>query len=111
MYRGGAGAMTGESLHFSRLHAKQSEKIMRRQIWYLRPRDLRFLGLIAVTGLTIAMYLDSGLRLASLAGSGWRTLDLDALKQRIETGELRQREAGWYHPATEEEMRSVEGAP
>jgi ABC-type microcin C transport system duplicated ATPase subunit YejF len=84
---------------------------MRRQIWYLRPRDLRFLGLIAVTGLAIAMHLDSGLRLAGQAGSGWRTLDLDVLKQRIETGELRQRESDWYHPATEEEMRSVGGAP
>jgi len=59
----------------------------------LRLRDLRFLGLVAFTGLAIALYLGTGLHMAARAGSGWRVLDSDALMRRIETGELRDREA------------------
>lgn len=72
-----------------------------------RLRDLRFLGSVALTLLTIGLYLDTGLRLVGEEGSGWRTLDLDALMQRIESDELREREADWYHPATQEETRGV----
>jgi len=82
---------------------------MIRHLRHPRPRDLKFLGLVAVTGLTIALYLDTGLRLAGETGSGWRKPDLDALTQKIESGELRDREAEWYHPATEEEMRGAGG--
>ena len=84
---------------------------MFRQIRYLRPRDLRFLGLVALTGLTIALYLDAGLHLAGQEGSGWRKVDLDAVMRRIDTGELRELEADWYHPATEEEVRGLEETP
>jgi hypothetical protein len=83
---------------------------MMQKIRHPRPRDLKFLGLVAVTGLAIALYLDTGLRLAGETGSGWRKLDLDALMQKIESGELRDREAEWYHPATDEETRAVGGA-
>jgi len=76
-----------------------------------RQRDLRFLGLVCVTGLVVALYLNAGLRLAGQEGSGWRSLDLDALHQRIESGELRDREADWYHPATDEETRAARGLP
>jgi hypothetical protein len=68
------------------------------------------MGLVILTGVVVVLYLKSGLRLADREGSGWRALDLDALQQRIETGELRDREAEWYHPATEEETRGVRGA-
>jgi hypothetical protein len=81
------------------------------QIRHLRMRDLRFLGLVAVTGLTISLYLDTGLRLASQEGSGWRAIDLNALTHKIESGELREREAEWYHLATEEETRGIGGSP
>jgi hypothetical protein len=81
------------------------------QIRHLRPRDLRFLGLVAVTGLTISLYLDTGLRLAGQEGSGWRAIDLDSLTQKIESGELREREAEWYHTATEEETKGLGGTP
>jgi hypothetical protein len=84
---------------------------MLQQIRHWRARDLRFLGLVALTGVLIALYLDAGLRLASQAGSGWRTLDLDVLQQRIETGELRDREADWYHRATDEETGGLEVKP
>jgi len=83
---------------------------MFRQIRYLKSRDLRFLGFVAATGLSIVLYLGVGLRLADQEGSGWRRLDLDALLQRIEVGELDDREADWYHRATEEEARGARGA-
>lgn len=83
---------------------------MLQQIKHWRSRELRFLGLVALTALVAAFYLSEGLRLSAREGSGWRTLDLDALLQRIETGELRDREADLYHPATEEETRGLRGA-
>lgn len=82
---------------------------MLQKIRHWRPRDFRFLGLVALTGVIVALYLGESLRLAAREGSGWRTLDLDALLQRVETGELREREADWYHPATEEEAHGVRG--
>ncbi len=51
----------------------------------------------------IALHLNAGLHQAERVGSGWRALDLDALQRRIESGELRDREADWYRPATPEE--------
>jgi hypothetical protein len=80
---------------------------MLQHLKHWRPRDLRFLGLVGLTALVGMLYLSEGLRLAAREGSGWRTLDLDVLMQRIETGELRDREADWYHPASDEEERGV----
>jgi hypothetical protein len=84
---------------------------MIRSIRHLRPRDFRFLGLVTLTALTVSLYLDASLRLAGQAGSGWRVLDLDALGKRIESGELRDQEADWYHPSTEEEARGLGETP
>lgn len=70
---------------------------------HLHRREIGFLGLVAVTLAMIALYLNAGLRLAGPGGAGWRTVDLDSLQRRIESGELRDREADWYHPATSEE--------
>ena len=70
---------------------------------HLRQRELRFLGLIALTLLVIGLYLGEGLHRVEREGTGWRTIDLEALQRRIETGELREREAQWYHPATPQE--------
>jgi len=78
-------------------------------IRHLRYRELRFLALIAITASLIAVYLSTGLRLAEEAGKGWRTIDLDTLQRRIETGELRDREADWYHPSTPEEIQTSGG--
>lgn len=77
----------------------------------LQLRELRFLGLIAITVLLMALHLSSGLHLADQEGSGWRKIDLEALQRRIETGELREREADWYHPATPGEIRPQRGGP
>jgi hypothetical protein len=74
-------------------------------------REVRFLGAVGVIGLIIALYLAGGLRLARLEGRGWRTIDLGRLQQRLETGELSEREADWYHPASEEEAAAMGDGP
>jgi len=75
--------------------------------WHLR--DVRFLGLIAMTALLIALHLGEGLRLAAREGSGHRVIDVKALERRIDAGDLSDREADWYHLATPQESRG--GAP
>ena len=70
-------------------------------------RELRFLGLVLITGLAIALQLTDGLRLSALQGSGWRVIDRAAVERRIEAGDLRDREASWYHPATDIETRAA----
>jgi len=67
-------------------------------------RDVRFLGLIAVAGLAIALHLGEGLRLAAREGSGHRVIDLKALERRIEAGDISEREALWYHQTSPDEM-------
>jgi hypothetical protein len=78
---------------------------------HLHRRELRFLGLVALTLLLISLHLGSSLRLAERSGTGWRTVDLPALQRRIETGELSDREADWYHPATPDEAAAPKGVP
>jgi hypothetical protein len=63
------------------------------------PREARFLGLIALTAVLIALYLGEGLSLATREGSGHRVIDRRALERRIEAGDLTDREAIWYHEA------------
>jgi len=77
---------------------------------HLHVRELRFLGLIALTLALIALHLGSSLRLAELRGIGWRTLDLPALQRRIDSGELSEREASWYHRATPNEAAAARSA-
>lgn len=69
-------------------------------------RDLRFLAMLLVTGCLIALVLVEGLRLQAPGGAAWRALDLPALQRRIDSGELRNREALWYHQATEQETKA-----
>ena len=76
-------------------------------IHHIHPRELRFLGLLLITALVIALQLADGLRLAGLTGSGWRVVDRQALERRIGAGDLSDREAVWYHPATPEETRAA----
>lgn len=68
-----------------------------------QPREARFLGLIALTALLIALDLGEGLHLAGRAGSGHRVIDIKALERRIEAGDLTDREALWYHQTRPEE--------
>ena len=80
-------------------------------VTHWRGRELRFLGLVGITVWLLALYLNAGLRLAQQEGSGWRTIDLEALQRRVETGELTDREAQWYHLQTEAPQAGAEGAP
>ena len=68
------------------------------------PREARFLGLVLLTMVLIALHLGEGLRLAAREGSGHRVIDVQALQRRIDAGDLIDREADWYHPATPEEL-------
>jgi hypothetical protein len=61
-------------------------------------RELLFLGWIGITLCLIGGYLLSGQGLVEQPGSAWRRIDLKALQQRIEGGDLRDREAAWYRP-------------
>ncbi len=60
-------------------------------------RDLRFLGLLGLSLLLAALYLGESLEQAGHRGQGHRRIDLKALERRIEAGDLRDREADWYH--------------
>ena len=76
------------------------------RIPHIHERELRFLAMVLATCCLIALQLGAGLRLAGLAGSGWRTVDVPALTRRIDAGDLSDHEAVWYHPATEQEGRA-----
>lgn len=65
---------------------------------HLHHRDLGFIGLVGATLILIASYLVAGYGLIDQQGSGWRRIDLKTLQQRIDTGDLRDRDASWYHP-------------
>lgn len=74
---------------------------------HIHERELRFLGLVLVTGCLIALQLGANLRLQGLAGSGWRAVDRPALERRIEAGDLSEREADWYHPSKAQGTRAA----
>jgi hypothetical protein len=71
-------------------------------------REARFLGLIALSLVLIALGLEDALRAAAQPGSGYRMLDRKALERRIQAGELSDREAGWYQPSTPDETGGAE---
>jgi len=73
------------------------------QLRHIHERELRFLGLVLITGLVIALQLVDSLRPLGLSGSGWRVIDRQAVERRIESGELSDREASWYHPLSNDE--------
>jgi hypothetical protein len=67
------------------------------QLRHLHGRELRFLGLIALTALLAALHLAQDWALAGREGRGWRRIDLKALEGRIDAGKLSGHEASWYH--------------
>jgi hypothetical protein len=70
-------------------------------------REVRFLGLIVLTLVLIALSLGEALRQATPTGRGHRVIDRKILERRIEAGDLSDREAAWYHPATADETRGA----
>lgn len=66
-------------------------------IRHLRGRDLRFVALFVLNLALIGAYVDSMQALGPSGGHGWRRVDIAAVQQRIEVGELSRHEAQWYH--------------
>lgn len=71
---------------------------MNSSIKHWKPRDWRFVGLVAVNLLAMGLFLDAELRRVEQAGSGWRRIDIQAVQRLIDKGDLRLREAEWFHP-------------
>ncbi len=81
------------------------------RVSHLRGRDLRFVMFIIANLFCVAGYLAGNLGTIQEPGGGWRSIDLEALLTRIETGDLVQKEAEWYHPLTEETGRAGSSKP
>jgi hypothetical protein len=70
--------------------------MMARRGWHLRPRDWRFLAVVALNLGAVAGYVATESGAPDVAAGGWRRIDRAALESRIETGELSRKEALWY---------------
>jgi hypothetical protein len=73
----------------------------------LRKRDWRFLVLVLVHVIGIAGFWSGGVGRTAGEAGGWRSIDVDAVKDKIDSGDLVDREADWYRvlPATMELRR------
>ncbi len=78
---------------------------------HLRGRDVRFVVFIIANLFCMAGYLVGNMATIQEPAGGWRRIDLEILLKRIETGDLVQREAKWYHPLTEETGREGSSKP
>ena len=67
-----------------------------RRAWYLRRRDRRFLGVVALNLVCVAGYLATESGAPETSVGGWRRIDRAALERRIESGELSRKEAVWW---------------
>lgn len=75
---------------------------MAKMIHPLRRRDRTFVALLLLSLVLIGLLLDAERRAAKRAdGASWRRIDLKALERRIDSGQLSDREALWFHPAAE----------
>ena len=72
-----------------------------RRAWHLRRRDLRFLGVVALTLAAIGAFLATESGAPETGVGGWRRIDRAALESRIESGELSRKEASWWRPVEE----------
>jgi hypothetical protein len=93
------------------LYALRSVALALPRVRHWHRREARFVSLVALTALVIGLQLSAGLQLANREGTGWRAVDTAAIHRRIETGDLRDREADWYHPATGVEKKQVVERP
>jgi hypothetical protein len=93
------------------LHALKSLALTHPRVRHWHRREARFVGLVALTALVIALQLSEGLQMASREGTGWRTVNTAAIQRGIDAGDLRDREADWYHPATPVERKQVVEGP
>ena len=71
---------------------------MRRYFRHLR--DIQLLGLVCVTLAFIGLFLTAQIQRLEAEGSGWRRIDIELLQKRMESGDLSDHEALWYHTDT-----------
>ena len=69
--------------------------------WWKHPhrRDLQFLALVCANLACVAGFLFAQFQADQQPAGGWRRIDLPAVLERIEGGDLQRHEAQWYHPA------------
>ena len=70
---------------------------MKKLLNHSQLRDVRFVGLVLVNLFLIAGFLVSGSGSGSGPPGGWRRIDLTTLQMRIDSGDLVDTEARWYH--------------
>jgi hypothetical protein len=86
----------GNRVSSPRVSLESAVSISRKRI---HPRELGFLGLVGSMLVLIGAFLVQVQGTVGQQGSSWRRIDLEALRQRIDAGDLRDREAAWYHPS------------
>ena len=74
-------------------------------------RDIQLLGLVCITLVFIGLFLTAQLQQLEPKGSGWRRIDIELLQKRLESGDLSDHEAAWYHPEIEGEGDVRDGEP
>ncbi len=60
-------------------------------------RDARFISLVLLNLLALALYLGQGALGVDDTGKAWRKIDIQAIQRLLDAGELSDREALWYH--------------
>ena len=78
---------------------------------HLHRRDLRFLTLVLANLVCMGGFLFAQMQTGEQPAGGWRRIDLPAVLQRIEAGDLQRHEADWYHPLQDRPRRSAGGTP
>ena len=78
---------------------------------HLHRRDYRFLAVVSLNLLCVAGYLLAHVQTLQQETGGWRRIDLDAVMSRIESGDLLQHEAAWYHNKQEGKRKSDPETP
>ena len=82
---------------------------MKARLTHLRRRDVRFLVFVLLNIFCMTGYLLANIEAMQQDSGGWRRIDLDAVLTRIESGDLMQHEAAWYHnKETEKQMSASE---
>ena len=69
---------------------------------HLHRRDLQFIALVCVNLACVAGFLFAEFETGQQPAGGWRRIDLPAVLNRIESGDLHRHEAQWYHRAKTE---------
>ena len=70
----------------------------------LRSRDLPLPGLVLFCLGLIWLHLAGTRGQADATSGGWRHIDTESLTRRIDTGDLRDLRADWFHPTRPDEL-------